>query len=76
MVVRLVLWSVADSSSTYDELYAKLPPLEEPSTWLWNGATERFGALVVDEGVEADALAVAEALIGRPPDVYEEFDAV
>lgn len=75
MVVRLVLWSLADAKATYEELREKLPPLEEPSAWLWNEATERFGALVVDAG-EVGPLAEARALIGREPDAFEEFEAV
>jgi hypothetical protein len=41
---------------------------------LWNAATERFGALAVDDESLVELLATAEELIGRPPDVYEEFD--
>ena len=73
MVVRLFLWGLFDSATTIDELRDKLPPLEPPSSWLWNDASERFGALVIGDELP-DALATARALVGREPDAYEEFD--
>jgi hypothetical protein len=75
VVVRLVLWSLADAKSSFAELHDRLPPLRPPGTWLWNEASDRFGALVVEDD-DVDALADARALIGHEPDVYEEFDAV
>jgi hypothetical protein len=74
-VVRLFLWGLFDSSTTIDELHDTLPALEPPSHWLWNEASERFGALVVGDELP-DALAEARRLIGREPDAYEEFDTV
>jgi hypothetical protein len=75
MVVRLFLWSLYDSSTTIDELRDTLPALDAPSTWLWNEASERFGALIADEELP-EALGEARALIGRDADAYEEFDTV
>jgi hypothetical protein len=75
VVVRLFIWGLYDSSTTIDELRDTLPPLEEPSTWLWNEASERFGALVAGDELP-DALGEARALIGRDADAYEEFDTL
>lgn len=76
MIARLLLWSLADSALEPDELLDGLPPLEPPSVWLWSGATERFGLLLVDDelGVVPEALAAARERLGREPDLYEEFD--
>ncbi len=75
MVVRILVWSLFDSKTTIDELRDALPPLEEPSAWIWNEAGERFGALVHGDELP-DAVAEARELIGRDPDVYEEFDVL
>lgn len=76
MIVRIVLWSLADAKASYEELEQKLAPLPAPSVWLWNEVNERFGALVHDVDEAVDALAEARALIGKEPELYEEFDAL
>jgi hypothetical protein len=75
VIVRLFLWGLFDSATTIDELRDTLPQLEPPSTWLWNEASERFGALVVGDDVP-DALGDARALVGRDPDLYEELETL
>ena len=73
MLVRILIWSLFDSKTTIDELRSSLPELEPPSAWVWNEASERFG--VVDFGDELPgAVAEARELIGRDPNVAEEFD--
>ena len=74
MLVRLLIWNVADSQTTIDELRASLPELEPPSQWLWNEVTERFGAIVVGEDLP-ETIGWAQDLLGSEPDVYEEFDS-
>lgn len=74
MVVRILIWSLAEAKTSLDELRDTLAPLPSPSTWIWNDVSDRFGALVVDEDDVAGPLADARALIGREPDVFEEFD--
>lgn len=78
MIVRLLVWSLSDSDTTVHELRATLPELEEPSTWLWNEASEGFGAVLFDDDADTAGTAVEQAreLIGHDPDVYEEFDAL
>ena len=74
MIVRLLIWNVADSLTTLDELLEKVPELELPSRWVWNEATERFGILWYGDDLP-EAAGWAQDLIGHDPDVYEEFDS-
>ncbi len=81
MIVRLLLWRLADSSVSIEEiqdLVETLDPLDAPSTWLWNGAQERFGLLLVSDGSDEapPQLAEVRALMGRDPDLFDEFDAL
>jgi hypothetical protein len=75
VVVRLLVWNVFESKTTIDELREALPTLEPPSRWIWNEATERFGAIVVGEDLP-EAIGWAQDLVGDEPDVYEEWDSV
>jgi hypothetical protein len=73
-LVRLLLWNLADSKTTLDELRAKLPDLPDGDYWISDRAGERFG-LISSSGAE---MPVAEArdLIGKDPEVGEEFEVV
>ena len=73
MVVRILIWSLFDSKTTIDELRDSLPELEPPSAWIWNEATDRFGLVAFGDEVTQELAQVRE-LVGREPDVYEEFD--
>jgi hypothetical protein len=75
VIVRILIWSVTDSKTTIDELRDALPDLEEPSTWIWNEASERFGVVAFGEELP-ESVAVARELVGKEPDVYEEFDVL
>lgn len=81
-IVRILLWDVGDAKATLDELrdrIEEMEPLPAHGTWLVNEGAERFGALVVcDEDDEELPPQVGElrALVGKDPEVYEEFDAV
>jgi hypothetical protein len=72
VTVRLLLWNLADSKTTLDELRAKLPSLPEGDVWISDPATERFG-LISFSGVDGPA-AEARELIGKDPEVGEEFE--
>jgi hypothetical protein len=75
VIVRILIWNLFDSKTTIDELRESLPELGSSSEWVWNEATERFGA--VFHGAELpEAAGWATRLIGREPDVYEEFDVM
>jgi hypothetical protein len=73
VIVRIFLWNLADSKTTLDELRAQLPKLERRDAWLSNEASERFGLVTFTDEPPVELAHVRE-LIGRDPDVAEEFD--
>ena len=75
MLFRLLIWNVAESKSSIDELRESLPELDAPSRWIWNDVSDRFGALVFGEDLP-ETIGWAQDLVGGEPDVYEEFDAL
>jgi hypothetical protein len=74
VTVRLLLWNLADSMTTLDELRAKLPYLPEGDRWIADPVTERFG-LISFSGTDEPALEARE-LIGKEPDIGEEFELI
>ncbi len=87
MIVRLVLWSLADSKTTVDELRRVLAdelvadtrgqPGLELKGWISDEAGERWGAIEVWESRQAAARASYERereLIGKDPEIGEEFE--
>ncbi len=71
-VVRILIWGLADSKTNLDELRAQLPALPDGAQWIANEPQERFGIVATgDEQLELDAL---RTLIGKDPDVAEEYD--
>ena len=75
MLFRLLIWNVAESRTSIDELRESLPELESPSRWIWNEVSDRFGALDFDEDLP-ETIGWAQDLVGSEPDVYEEFDSL
>jgi hypothetical protein len=73
VIARVLLWSLFDSKTTIDELRDQLPEVDAPSSWIWNEASERFGLILLG-GSLPDGMDVVRDLIGREPEVYEEFD--
>ncbi len=87
MILRLVLWNLADSKTTIGELrrylreesvdqFADVPGLRFKA-WISDEATERWGAVYLWESEEAARQVVpsrARELIGKDPDVGEDFD--
>lgn len=81
MIVRIVLWRLDERSppvETLREALDELEPLPPPGMLLVNEAAERMGALLVSEDDEPPPAQLEElrALVGRDPDLYEEFDAL
>jgi hypothetical protein len=72
VTARLLLWSLADSNTTLDELRAQLPDLPEGDHWISDPATERFG-LVSFSGSLSDIEEIRN-LIGKDPEIGEEFE--
>ncbi len=75
MIVRILIWNLAASQTTIDELRAALVELEPPSEWIWNEGSERFGVLAFGDELP-ETLGWVQDLIGADADVYEEFDVV
>jgi hypothetical protein len=87
VLVRIVLWNLADSKTTIEELrrylrdesveqFADVPGLRFKA-WISDEATERWGAVYLWESAEAaqeEPPSRARELIGKEPDVGEKFD--
>ena len=80
MIVRILLWRLDEAGPSFEALRERLDqlePLEAPSVLLVNEAAERVGAVLHakdDEPPPPLQLDHLRALIGREPDLYEEFD--
>jgi hypothetical protein len=72
LLVRLLLWNLADSKTTLAELRGRLPELPDGDVWISDEATERFGLISFSE--ERLELAEIRELIGKDPELGEEFD--
>jgi putative monooxygenase ydhR len=87
VILRLVLWNLADSKTTIHELrrylrdeaadeFVDLPGLRFKA-WISDEVTERWGAVYLWESAEAAEQKLprrARELIGKDPDVVETFD--
>jgi len=87
VLLRLVIWNLADSKTTIEELrrylheesvdaFAEVPGLRFKA-WFSDEATERWGAVYLwesHEAAEQELPSRARELIGKPPDIGEEFD--
>jgi hypothetical protein len=83
VIARVVLWSLADADATFGELRDALDnePADVPGrlfeAWISDESSERWGTLSVFASREAADRAptgrIGE-LIGKAPDLYEEFD--
>ena len=87
MLVRLVLWNLADSKTTIGELRRYLRDESVDAfedvrglrfkAWISDETTDRWGAVYVWESREAaeqELPSRARELIGKAPDLVEEFD--
>ena len=72
MIARILIWSLYDSKTSLDELREHLPPLPKGDRWISNDAHERLG--LVTFGRDLPDLGEVPALIGKEPEVAEEFD--
>jgi hypothetical protein len=87
VVLRFVLWNLADSKTTIGELrrylrdesveqFADVPGLRFKA-WISDEGTERWGAVYLWESAEAAEQEVpsrARELIGKDPEIGETFD--
>jgi hypothetical protein len=87
MVVRFVLWNLADTATSVEDLrhYLRDEAVDAFSTvpgilfkgWISDAGSERWGAVYVFESVEAAQQPLpsrARELIGKDPDIAEVFD--
>jgi hypothetical protein len=87
VILRFVIWNLADSKTTIEELrrYLREESVDEFEevdglrfkAWISDPATERWGAVYLWESEEAARQALpsrARELIGKDPDIGEEFD--
>jgi hypothetical protein len=87
VLLRLVIWNLADSRTTIGELrrylrdesvdaFEDVPGLRFKA-WISDEVTERWGAIYLWESREAadqELPSRARELIGKEPDIGEEFD--
>jgi hypothetical protein len=87
VLLRFVLWNLADSKTTIEELrrylrdesvdeFSQVPGLRFKA-WISDEVTERWGAVYLWESAEAATQALpsrARELIGKDPEIAEEFD--
>ena len=87
MVVRFVLWNLADTATTVEELrdylrdeavdaFAAVPGILFKG-WISDAGGERWGAIYVFESAAAAAQPLpsrARELIGKDPEIAEVFD--
>ena len=87
MLVRIVLWNLADSKTTVEELrrYLRDESVEQFAevaglrfkAWISDEATERWGAVYVWESRDAADQPLptrVRELIGKDPEIAEVFD--
>lgn len=87
MIVRIVLWNLAESKTTIEELRRHLrdESADEHETveglrfqaWLSDPAGERWGSFSLfesREAADAELPGGAQELIGKPPDLVDELD--
>jgi trans-2,3-dihydro-3-hydroxyanthranilate isomerase len=87
LIVRFVIWNLADSKTTIEELrrylhdesvdaFEDVPGLRFKA-WFSDEVTERWGAVYLwesRESAEQELPSRARELIGKEPDIREEFD--
>jgi hypothetical protein len=72
VIARILIWSLYDAKTSLEELRAYLPELPDGDRWISNEAHERLG--LISFGDELPDLGEVPRLIGKDPEVAEEFD--
>ncbi len=72
MIARILIWALHDSKTSLDELRFHLPELPEGDRWISNEVQERVGLIAF--GDELPDLGEVRTLIGKDPEIAEEFD--
>ncbi len=71
-LVRILIWNLADSRTSLDEVRDRVEP-EDDVTFIWNEAQERFGLIAL--GTDVPQFDELRELIGKEPEIAEEYDA-
>jgi hypothetical protein len=73
VIVRLLLWNLADSKTSLEELRPRLE--QSPHrTWISDETTQRFGVVETWEGEPDEFPREIVDLIGKEPEIAEDFD--
>jgi hypothetical protein len=72
VIARILIWNLFDSKTTLAELREHLPALPEGDRWISNEPQDRLGLIAF--GDELPDLGDVQQLIGKDPEVAEEFD--
>lgn len=73
-VLRILIWNLADSMTSLAEVREHVPEPREGDEWIGNEPQERFGLVSSEE--ELPDLVALKQLIGKEPDIAEEFDVL
>jgi hypothetical protein len=73
-VLRILIWNLADSKTSLAEVREQLPAPRDGDEWIGNEPQERFG--LVSAADELPDLTALNALIGKEPEVAEEYDVL
>jgi hypothetical protein len=73
VIVRLLLWNLADSKTSLEELRPRLEPAPN-RTWISDETTERFGVVEIWEEGPGEFPREIVDLIGKDPEIAEEFE--
>jgi hypothetical protein len=81
VIVRIVLWRLDDRTPPVEELRDRvdeLEPLSAPSAFLVNEGAEQIGMLLVaeDDDPPSPQVEALRDLVGREPDLYEEYETI
>jgi hypothetical protein len=72
LIARILIWNLYDSKTTLEELRQNLPELGGDDRWISNEAQERLGLISFAD--ELPDVTEVRRLIGKDPEVAEEFD--
>jgi len=72
VIAHILIWNLYDSKASLEELREQLPLLPEGDRWISNASHERLGLITF--GDDVPDLGEIPLLIGKEPEVAEEFD--
>ncbi|HSX21586.1 MAG TPA: hypothetical protein VLE97_02290 [Gaiellaceae bacterium] len=72
MIARILIWNLFDSKTSLDEVRVHLPELPDGDRWLSNEPLERLA--LITYGDDLPDLGEVPELVGKEPDIFEEFD--